>query len=77
MPETVIEEHAEFKIVDVSDGHSRLPLRMLETKCAGTCDKPYRIDKDHQEYQHVMGRLRLGDRSVIFCYHKSLTRPFR
>ncbi len=41
----------------------------IETACGGTCQRPYRIDRNHPRYAEVHAALAQGDRSVIHCYH--------
>jgi len=47
-------------------------VEYIETACIGRCPKPYRIDAGHPDYHNVRSKLERGDRSVVFCYHKSL-----
>jgi len=46
-------------------------LAYLVTKCVGACPREYSMDENHPEYPVVLKALEAGDRSVIFCYHKS------
>ena len=45
---------------------------VLETACVGSCNKRYRIDHGHPEFAKVRAAMERGDRSLVFCYHKSL-----
>ncbi len=48
--------------------------KYIETKCPGRgCPKPYRIDEHHPEYERVLAKLKRGDRSALFCYHRART----
>ena len=59
---------------DVEDGYAVIEdsagVVFIETACAGSCKRPYRIDANHPEYQGILAALERGDRSVIVCYHR-------
>lgn len=57
-----------FTIDRIPQGNDH--VEVLETTCAGSCSRPYRIDEPHPSYGEVRAALERGDRSVISCYHK-------
>lgn len=52
-----------YEVIDIGRG-----TVMLETPCPG-CDRPYRIDSGHPEYQRILAALDAGNRDILRCYH--------
>lgn len=56
-----------FRVLTTENG-----VRYIETECPGRgCVKPYRLDEYHPDFARVLAKLKRGDRSSLFCYHRA------
>lgn len=58
-------------IVEAPTGFQTEGCTFIETSCVGGCPHMHRLDSMHPEYAAVKAALDRGDRSRIFCYHKT------
>ena len=58
-------DHADYVEESIGD------IKILVTRCP-RCPIAYAIDERHPYYDAIKSSLDQGDRSVLFCYHKTM-----